>query len=62
MDGEKKGESTYTSPTAAGDQEECPIAEETNVELKSGPHEYRLEQLAYLRSGDKGDTSNIGWT
>uniref|UniRef100_A0A8K9XX17 Si:ch73-132f6.5 n=1 Tax=Oncorhynchus mykiss TaxID=8022 RepID=A0A8K9XX17_ONCMY len=29
-------------------------------DLPSGPHSYRLEELAYTRSGDKGDSSNIG--
>ncbi|XP_043919433.1 uncharacterized protein LOC122794902 [Protopterus annectens] len=35
----------------------------TNDELKdlpSGPHSYRLEELAYTRSGDKGNSANIG--
>ncbi|KAM8808621.1 uncharacterized protein ACNFOS_002303 [Eudromia elegans] len=34
-----------------------------NSELKdlpSGPHTYRLEDLAYTRSGDKGNSANIG--
>lgn len=29
-------------------------------ELPSGPHSYRLEELAFTRSGDKGDSANIG--
>ena len=29
-------------------------------ELVRGDFEYRVEELAYLRSGDKGDTVNIG--
>ncbi|MGH0161643.1 UNVERIFIED_CONTAM: hypothetical protein FKN15_041774 [Acipenser sinensis] len=32
----------------------------TGMDLPSGPHKYRLEELAYTRSGDKGDTANIG--
>ncbi|PKU47431.1 hypothetical protein llap_2254 [Limosa lapponica baueri] len=28
--------------------------------LPSGPHTYRLEDLAYTRSGDKGNSANIG--
>uniref|UniRef100_A0A8C6SG42 Si:ch73-132f6.5 n=1 Tax=Neogobius melanostomus TaxID=47308 RepID=A0A8C6SG42_9GOBI len=28
--------------------------------LPSGPHSYRLEELAFTRSGDKGDSANIG--
>ncbi|XP_060754577.1 uncharacterized protein lratb.1 isoform X2 [Neoarius graeffei] len=30
------------------------------TDLPSGPHSYRLEDLAYTRSGDKGDSVNIG--
>ncbi|XP_066516905.1 uncharacterized protein [Hoplias malabaricus] len=29
-------------------------------DLPVGPHSYRLEELAYTRSGDKGDSANIG--
>ncbi|XP_010288977.1 PREDICTED: uncharacterized protein LOC104616303, partial [Phaethon lepturus] len=29
-------------------------------DLPSGPHTYRLEDLAYTRSGDKGNSANIG--
>ncbi|KAG9347143.1 hypothetical protein JZ751_006070 [Albula glossodonta] len=29
-------------------------------DLPIGPHSYRLEELAYTRSGDKGDSANIG--
>ncbi|XP_063042684.1 uncharacterized protein LOC134437150 [Engraulis encrasicolus] len=35
-------------------------APETTSDLPSGPHNYRLEDLAYTRSGDKGDSANIG--
>ncbi|XP_036072592.1 uncharacterized protein lratb.1 isoform X2 [Oryzias melastigma] len=31
-----------------------------DTELPSGPHSYRLEELAFTRSGDKGDSANIG--
>uniref|UniRef100_A0A1A8CKT5 Uncharacterized protein n=2 Tax=Nothobranchius kadleci TaxID=1051664 RepID=A0A1A8CKT5_NOTKA len=31
-----------------------------DTDLPSGPHTYRLEDLAYTRSGDKGDSANIG--
>ncbi|KAK7162139.1 hypothetical protein R3I94_004704 [Phoxinus phoxinus] len=30
------------------------------TDLPSGPHTFRLEELAYTRSGDKGDSANIG--
>ncbi|KAF3698172.1 hypothetical protein EXN66_Car013853 [Channa argus] len=37
------------------------LAEDTtDTDLPSGPHSYRLEELAYTRSGDKGDSANIG--
>lgn len=39
-------------PTSAED--------EHDAGLPSGPHSYRLEELAYTRSGDKGDSANIG--
>ncbi|XP_069031638.1 uncharacterized protein lratb.1 [Embiotoca jacksoni] len=45
------------------EQEEAPptSAEVTpDTDLPSGPHSYRLEELAYTRSGDKGDSANIG--
>ncbi|XP_053333480.1 uncharacterized protein lratb.1 isoform X1 [Clarias gariepinus] len=32
----------------------------TPTDLPSGPCSYRLEELAYTRSGDKGDSANIG--
>uniref|UniRef100_A0A673HHC7 Si:ch73-132f6.5 n=1 Tax=Sinocyclocheilus rhinocerous TaxID=307959 RepID=A0A673HHC7_9TELE len=32
----------------------------TPTDLPSGPHTFRLDELAYTRSGDKGDSSNIG--
>ncbi|KAM9836865.1 uncharacterized protein ACBR49_019280 [Aulostomus maculatus] len=32
----------------------------SDTDLPSGPHSYRLEELAYTRSGDKGDSANIG--
>lgn len=34
--------------------------EEQDADLPSGPHSYRLEELAFTRSGDKGDSANIG--
>lgn len=29
-------------------------------QLETGPHSYRLEELAFTRSGDKGDSCNVG--
>jgi hypothetical protein len=34
--------------------------EEAGVKVKSGSHSFTLEDLAYARSGDKGDSCNIG--
>ncbi|KAG7236302.1 hypothetical protein INR49_001218 [Caranx melampygus] len=31
-----------------------------DTDLPSGPHSYRLEDLAFTRSGDKGNSANIG--
>ncbi|XP_008294371.1 uncharacterized protein LOC103367950 [Stegastes partitus] len=45
------------------DKDEAPptSAEDApDTDLPSGPHSYRLEELAYTRSGDKGDSANIG--
>ncbi|XP_028420118.1 uncharacterized protein LOC114545791 isoform X2 [Perca flavescens] len=46
----------------APEQEAPPTSaeDEPDAELPSGPHSYRLEELAYTRSGDKGDSANIG--
>lgn len=37
-----------------------PAQDEPDAGLPGGPHSYRLEELAYTRSGDKGDSANIG--
>ncbi|XP_076580937.1 uncharacterized protein LOC143316959 [Chaetodon auriga] len=44
------------------EQEAPPTSAEDvpDAELPSGRHSYRLEELAYTRSGDKGDSANIG--
>ncbi|XP_053559737.1 uncharacterized protein LOC128650086 [Bombina bombina] len=34
--------------------------DEVPKDLPSGPYSYRLEELAYTRSGDKGNNANIG--
>ncbi|XP_040887573.1 uncharacterized protein lratb.1 isoform X2 [Toxotes jaculatrix] len=46
----------------APEQEAPPTSAEDipDTDLPSGPHSYRLEELAYTRSGDKGDSANIG--
>uniref|UniRef100_A0A3Q3ATB5 Si:ch73-132f6.5 n=1 Tax=Kryptolebias marmoratus TaxID=37003 RepID=A0A3Q3ATB5_KRYMA len=45
------------------EQDEAPPTSDEDVpdtDLPSGPHTYRLQDLAYTRSGDKGDSANIG--
>ncbi|XP_043954623.1 uncharacterized protein lratb.1 [Gambusia affinis] len=44
-------------------QDEAPPTSDQDApdaDLPSGPHTYRLEDLAFTRSGDKGDSANIG--
>lgn len=36
------------------------VEDAPDAELPCGRHTYRLEELAYTRSGDKGDSANIG--
>ncbi|XP_061440494.1 uncharacterized protein LOC133364236 [Rhineura floridana] len=49
---------SFTSDAAIS-HDETPSQEELK-DLPSGPHVYRLEDLAYTRSGDKGNSANIG--
>ncbi|TMS02407.1 hypothetical protein E3U43_007947 [Larimichthys crocea] len=55
-------ESLVGSGADTPEQEDPPASTEDvpDRELPSGRHSYRLEELAYTRSGDKGDTANIG--
>ena len=46
-------------PTSSLSSDETTTATEPH-ELVTGRHSYRLEELAFLRSGDKGDSTNIG--
>ncbi|XP_029932800.1 uncharacterized protein LOC115377073 [Myripristis murdjan] len=49
------------APDADGQDAHPTSAEDVpDTDLPSGPHSYRLEELAYTRSGDKGDSANIG--
>ncbi|XP_072513605.1 uncharacterized protein lratb.1 [Salminus brasiliensis] len=50
------------SPFAKGHTPSCVPEEKvyTPTDLPTGPHSYRLEDIAYTRSGDKGDSANIG--
>ncbi|XP_078250917.1 uncharacterized protein LOC110072797 isoform X1 [Pogona vitticeps] len=49
---------SFTSDTAVS-HDQLEIQEELK-DLPNGPHTYRLEDLAYTRSGDKGNSANIG--
>ncbi|XP_041925611.1 uncharacterized protein lratb.1 [Alosa sapidissima] len=54
---------THAEVTPSSSQETLsppPPSETPSADLPSGPHNYRLEDLAYTRSGDKGDSANIG--
>ncbi|KAK5848088.1 hypothetical protein PBY51_005736 [Eleginops maclovinus] len=61
VDGQQ-AESFEDAEPHTSDQEVLPPSapEEPDAELPSGPHSFRLEELAYTRSGDKGDSANIG--
>uniref|UniRef100_A0A8P4KDD2 Uncharacterized protein n=1 Tax=Dicentrarchus labrax TaxID=13489 RepID=A0A8P4KDD2_DICLA len=60
--GGELAESLAEAEPDAREQEAPPTSAEDapDAELPSGPHSYRLEELAYTRSGDKGDSANIG--
>ncbi|XP_033507770.1 uncharacterized protein LOC117272809 isoform X1 [Epinephelus lanceolatus] len=54
---------SLTEAEPDGPEQEAPptsAEDEHDAGLPSGPHSYRLEELAYTRSGDKGDSANIG--
>ncbi|KAG8200412.1 hypothetical protein JTE90_000498 [Oedothorax gibbosus] len=55
---EGKTEKYISEPIKAANA--SPAAEFKKVPLTKGTNTYRLEELAYTRSGDKGDTNNIG--
>lgn len=46
--------------TGLEDLEKIGTAESTTATVPSGTYSYKLSDLAWLRSGDKGDTCNIG--
>ncbi|XP_023254989.1 uncharacterized protein LOC111649475 [Seriola lalandi dorsalis] len=50
------------SEVGPDEQEAPPTSAEDlpDTDLPSGPHSYRLEELAFTRSGDKGDSANVG--
>ena len=53
---------TYTPPTVPTDKLGASQRDsvDTAETLPSGTNTYRLEDLAYTRSGDKGNHANIG--
>ncbi|CAL1591042.1 unnamed protein product [Knipowitschia caucasica] len=55
-------ESLSEAGPESNDQEvqSTPTEEKQDADLPSGPHSYRVQELAYTRSGDKGDSANIG--
>uniref|UniRef100_A0A671UE77 Si:ch73-132f6.5 n=1 Tax=Sparus aurata TaxID=8175 RepID=A0A671UE77_SPAAU len=54
------GEQVESLAEAEPDTPEHDAPPTPSDDLPSGPHSYRLEELAYTRSGDKGDSANIG--
>ena len=64
LDGATPSQLPLSAPTAAAPKPQDATADtEATVgdgALMSGSHSYRVGDLAYLRSGDKGDSSNIG--
>lgn len=60
-DGELVESLSEAGPDTPEQDEAPPTSEDVpDTDLPSGPHSYRLEELAYTRSGDKGDSANIG--
>lgn len=61
IDGQLVESLQEAEPGSAGREAPPPSPEDApDTELPSGPHSYRLEELAFTRSGDKGDSANIG--
>ena len=61
------GEGVETTPSdtptlaqSTADESANIKSQETSTFVRSGHNSFRLEQLAYLRSGDKGNIANIG--
>ena len=50
----------YTSPKEEVAEEPVGAKKDDGSPLERGQLSFRLEELAYLRSGDKGDSANIG--
>lgn len=54
---------SLSEPGPESSEQEVPPTstdDDPDTDLPSGPHSYRVEELAFTRSGDKGDSANIG--
>lgn len=51
---------TVSATTSGEPSPQSTVGRSDHDELKRGHQTYRLEDLAFLRSGDKGDSANIG--
>ncbi|CAF91060.1 unnamed protein product [Tetraodon nigroviridis] len=60
LDGQVVESLTEAGPDAPVPEAPPSWVDDEPADLPSGTHSYRLEQLAYTRSGDKGDSANIG--
>ncbi|XP_062902332.1 uncharacterized protein LOC134345510 isoform X2 [Mobula hypostoma] len=50
----------FNYPHSSASEENAEQEQDDLIDLPTGPCSYRLEELAYTRSGDKGNTANIG--
>ncbi|XP_072899239.1 uncharacterized protein lratb.1 isoform X2 [Hemitrygon akajei] len=50
----------FNYPHLSASEENAEQEQDDLTDLPTGPCSYRLEELAYTRSGDKGNTANIG--
>ncbi|XP_056884438.1 uncharacterized protein lratb.1 isoform X3 [Takifugu flavidus] len=60
LDGQLMESLTDAGPDAPVQEAPPTWVDDEPADLPSGTHTYRLEELAYTRSGDKGDSANIG--
>ena len=51
---------TYPSPSWSESPPPATPTESSEAPVQTGDMSYRLEKLAFVRSGDKGDSCNIG--
>uniref|UniRef100_A0A0P4W754 Uncharacterized protein n=1 Tax=Scylla olivacea TaxID=85551 RepID=A0A0P4W754_SCYOL len=61
VEGEESEVEAGTQNTVPASSYDLPHQPTSDVpDLKTGPHSYRLEELAFTRSGDKGNSCNVG--